>query len=198
MGLFLPFLEPAKSFELEAIRVKRHLGLGPYASVDPLDVLPDVPARIVPAAVFEAFSPADRDTLLNEFPSDWSAYCVGECPRTGEFVIVVNHTHHEHRTRVSIMEEIVHIVLKHPPSRLTTNSNGTWRRTHNEDIEDEAYAVGAACMIPYRQLFNSICHEARDVAGLAADLNVSEQYLNYRIKRAGLARVYQKKQRQQV
>lgn len=191
--LFLPFTVSGKITEKQAVKVKRYLGLGPYSSVDPAAVLPDVPAKLLPPDVFDCFEAEDRHILLDRGADDWSALCAGESPLTGEYLIVLNPRHHPHRQKASLMEEVVHLVLGHPPTRLVQEANGRWRRTHDGDVEDEAYCVGAACIIPYRSLFNQIQDGGITTAEIAAMFGVSKQYVQYRIKRAGLTAMFRKR-----
>lgn len=192
-GLFLPFTATGKATEEQAIRVKRYLGLGPYAPVDPTAVLPDVPAKLLPPDLFDCFEAEDRQIILNRQADYWSAFCVGESPLTGEHLIVVNPCHHPHRQKASLMEEVVHLILGHPPTRLTRDANGCWQRSHDGDVEDEAFCVGAACIIPYRWLFNQIKGGRITVAEIATVFGVSEKYVQYRIKRAGLTAMFKRR-----
>lgn len=188
MNLFLPFTPAGEKTELAAIEVKRRLGLGPYAAVDPFDVLAAVPARLVS---LDSFPPVVRRALTSH-GSAWSAIGYGKSPADGHDLILLNPLHHNHRRRASLMEELVHVVLDHPKVRLDFSGNGRWRRPFEKEVEDEAYNVGAACMIPYRELFNALKHEGLCLEGLAARYDVSTRYIHYRINRAGLHRVYAK------
>ena len=110
------------------------------------------------------------------------------------FEILVNPTHHVHRRRASLIEEIVHILRDHTKTVLSLDGVGTGDiiRSYDGAVEDEAYCVGAACLIPYPRLFHAVHHKGETVAAIAAAAQVSEEYVAYRIKRAGLSRVYAK------
>jgi hypothetical protein len=185
MALFLPFTEQGRATELVAIELKRGLDLAPYSPVDPYAVLPRVPARVLDTEVSQILPEEIRSCLFGRHSSDWSAVGIGRSPASGEELILVNHTHHEHRRRVSIMEEIIHILREHPRVPLSFTADGRWKRAYDADSEDEAYNVGAACILPYRPLFNRIKDGAM-LAELAAGADVSEEYVRFRIKRAGL------------
>ena len=186
---FLPFTPNGKATELTAIRVKQKLGLGAYAGVDPLRVLPRVPGRILEDSTIACFPTPMREAL---FSDEVSAIGYGKSPTTGEWLIFVNPTHAPTRQKVSLMEEIVHISLGHPKTELSLASDGSirWKRPYNKAVEDEAFCVGAACVIPYKALFFAIKRDRLNVADLAGKYGVSEECVRYRIKRAGLARVY--------
>ncbi len=93
------------------------------------------------------------------------------------------------------MEEIVHIMLDHPKVILIADARGRRTRTHHPNVEDEAFCVGAACIIPYPALFSAVNHSGESATTIASRYDVSLDYVTYRVKRAGLARVYAKRQR---
>lgn len=189
MDLFLPFTRAGKTTEQIAIKVKRHFGLGPYAGVDPWELLPSLPARLIG---LEYFPPDIRSILTGRGRSAWSAIGYGKSPVDGKELILLNSAHHEHRQRASLMEEVVHIVLDHPKVLLQFDGTGSWRRPFEKEIEDEAYNVGAACIIPYKPLFEAVKYEGLPATAIAERYVVSVGYVEFRIKRAGLYRVYQK------
>ncbi len=193
-GYFLPFTPNGKAIELVAIEMKKRLGLDAEASVDPYDVLDRVPARLVDVEELRIAAPAVAAQLFGSGRDEWSAVCFGAAPKTGVFDILVNPTHHVHRRRASLMEEIVHVLRKHPMTVLSLNgaTTGVSVRSYNPAIEDEAYCVGAACIIPYPHLFHAVHDNGANIAEIAAVTQVSVDYVAYRIKRAGLSRVYAK------
>lgn len=187
--LFLPFTPNGKSTELRAIEVKRLLGTGVYASVDPYLALARVPARLVGSRTLKQLPELVRQNLCSD---EVSAIGLGVLPATGEWLIYLNPTHAPTRQKVSLMEELVHIALRHPPTELTFDDSGSvrWKRPFNKAVEDEAFCVGAACIVPYRALFNAIKQEGLSIAELAMRFGVSEECAWYRVKRAGLTNVY--------
>jgi len=191
---FLPFTDSGKATELLAIEVKKRLGLGPYDAVDPYGVLTTVPARLIDPGVVIHNLPEAAAVLFKTRSSSWSAIGLGISPATGEALILLNPSHHSHRQRVSLMEEIVHIVCGHPQTELNLDGKGALStRTFNSAVEDEAYCVGAACIIPYRLLFEAVHYQHESAAAIAQRSGVSEDYVGYRIKRAGLSKVYAKR-----
>ena len=192
MALFLPFTPVGERTEKKAIEVKAALGFGPYASVDPFEVLPVVPACLLTATEIERLPGPIRDVLLGQQSGTWSAVGLGVSPATGEEIIILNPNHHEHRQRVSLMEEIVHIKLCHPRVSLQLGGDAVGGRSFCQAVEDEAFCVGAACLIPYQGLFNRIKAGKADPGELATEFNVSRDYVEYRIKRAGLFAMWKK------
>jgi Zn-dependent peptidase ImmA (M78 family) len=188
--MFLPFTPNGKATELAAIEIKKELQLGPYEPMDPYAILPRIPARLLGAEVFNAMSLEIRKAMLYDEADNWSGLGYGRSEITGEELILLNPTHHPHRQRASLAEEIVHIVGGHPKSRLNQLADGSWRRTVEEQVEDEAFNVGAACIVPYERLFKAIKNDGRSESEIAELYDVSVEYVRFRIKRAGLYNVY--------
>jgi Zn-dependent peptidase ImmA (M78 family) len=195
--LFLPFTPNGQATERLAIEVKERLGLGAYDAVDPDLALVSISARLVdPHLIIESCTEA-ASVLFGSARDEWSAVCFGKSPCDGREMILLNPTHHEHRKRATLMEEIVHIVLDHPRTELRVGNPGSTvaLRSYDEATEDEAYNVGAACLIPYRALFHAVKTVGETASRIAARHRVSEAYVDFRIRRSGLSRVYEKRQR---
>lgn len=196
-GRFLPFTPNGAATERQAIRVKARLGLGAGVAIDPYYVLRRVPARLVAPDEFARGAPAHvREVLFETHTDDWSAIGWGSSPVTREALVLVNPAHHPHRQRVSLMEEIVHVVLDHPKTEFTIDaaSGGMWVRAYNDGVEDEAYSVGAACILPWPELFAAVSDRGESTVAIAQRYGVSEAYARFRIQRSGLWRVYTKRQ----
>lgn len=192
-GRFLPFSPNAAATERQAIRVKARLGLNASTPVDPYAVLRRVPARLLSPHEFPA---SVREVLFERQTGDWSAVGFGCSPTTGEALLLVNPVHHPHRQRASLMEEIVHVVLDHPKTEITLGAGGggVWVRAYNGDVEDEAFSVGAACILPWPELFAAVSDRGESTATIAQRYSVSEAYARFRVQRAGLWAVYKARQ----
>lgn len=193
--LFLPFTEAGEATERIAIEVKEELGLGPHEAVDPYEVLKEVPARLVPREALRRVSAETLSVLTGKGSSSWSAAGLGRSPVDGAEMILLNPNDHEHRRRVSLMEEIIHFIRDHPRTPLVFDGDGAWDRPYDGEAEDEAYNVGAACILPYRSLFNRVNNRSESASSIARVFSVSREYVMYRIKRAGLYNTYRKRQR---
>lgn len=187
---FVPFTERGERIEKRAIALKSQFGLGPYEVVDPFDVLPEVPAKLVSREFFGTLPRQTRDVLLNTHSHEWSAIGLGSSPDEEAERILLNPTHHPRRQKVSLMEEIVHIMRDHPRVVLERNGDDRWTRSYDETVEQEAFAVGAACIIPYKPLFRAVNDRGESTAVIADRYGVSEEYVEYRIKLSGLYNVH--------
>ncbi len=99
-------------------------------------------------------------------------------------LIIVNDTHSRRRQRATVMEEICHLILGHPPS--TIHDHG---RTFNARIEEEAYAIGAATLLPYRALSEALFSQVRPES-IALRFDVSRQLVSYRCRVTGLGSIH--------
>lgn len=104
-------------------------------------------------------------------------------------MVILNPTHDLVRQKATLAEELAHVVMGHPPSSIDP---ATGFRTYNRDIEDEAYGVGGAMVLPYSQLF-PLAKRGVPTATIAVRYALSERFVNYRINRAGLRRMYRKR-----
>lgn len=191
-GLFLPFATKGKQIELRAIEVKSAYGYGPYDAVSPLDLADRMGVGIVDAvAFFDSLPERLRLALLEEHRRSWSA---GSITAGGALYVLSNPTHSEARSSPTLLEELVHDALGHPKSQLI-EQDGVVIRTCQHDVEDEAYCVATALLMPYRDLFNHLNAGLR-LADLPVPAPVSDQCRLFRVKRAGLWRLYSARQGQ--
>jgi IrrE N-terminal-like domain len=184
--LFLPFTPAGKKLELQAIRIKTGVKIGPYDAVEPADLARRLGAVLVDADWFSSLPTSLQRAVLVEHRSRWSA---GSITVAETLFIVANPEHAETRRSVTILEELVHHALGHPKSQLI-RANGAVMRTCQHDVEDEAYGVASALLMPYRDLFNHVS-AGLPLAALPTLAPVSDACRRYRVKRAGLWNTYQ-------
>jgi Zn-dependent peptidase ImmA (M78 family) len=83
------------------------------------------------------------------------------------------------------MEEISHVFLGHKASRLAIENRdkhgNVIARDYNSDVEEEAYATGAAALVPYGGL-KKFVEQGKTTAEIARHYNVSKALVEYRIK----------------
>jgi hypothetical protein len=186
MSLFLPFAPQARADEERAIELKRDFDYAPYEAVDPWEFAERLAIELVDGAWLLRQLPAGIGLhLVGPARGRWSA---GTIDVAGRSLTVMNPTHSPARQTASLVEELVHVVLGHPPSRLEPHGDLALR-TCAHDVEDEAYRIGAALVIPYRELFNWL-NAGRPLDEFATPAVVSREYLEFRVKRAGLWRLH--------
>lgn len=190
--MFLPFSVAAKAIEEKAIALKQRLDVGWFEAIDPEAVLARIPARLLLEADISDLEPRVAEQLFERHSDEWSAFAIP--PGEGRMaIIVLNSRHAATRRRASLMEEVVHLMFGHAPSTLLAGSaESRLPRTVDGAIEEEAFDVGAACLLPYRPLFFAV-RDSTPVAVIAAQFSVSEALVEFRIKRCALTRMYRKR-----
>jgi hypothetical protein len=89
------------------------------------------------------------------------------------------------------MEEVCHIFLGHLPNRVGAASLGSGFsfRDYDQADEEEAYAVGAAALVPYHILRTAI-NRRLGIREIAQWCGVSNRLVEYRLKVSKLWRSY--------
>ena len=185
---FVPFIGgEAERIERQAIAAKRCFGLADGASIEPRIVAADIGVCLVDShEKFDCLPAEIRAHILGPGAKHWSA---GTLEGPAGPLIIVNPTHAPTRVKVTIAEELAHLVIGHPPSEIDP---ATGMRTYNRSVEEEAFGVGGALVMPYGQLFR-MAKAGRSTREIATAFAVSDQMANYRINRAGLRRMYAKR-----
>ncbi len=140
-------------------------------------------------ASFEQIEPflteETKRELLNDSKDKWSGGASSQALPDGKKLIILNPTHGANRQNATLMEEISHVFLGHKPSRLaveTRNAQGKIiARDYQADIEEEAYSVGAAALVPFSALQKFI-REGKTSREISRHFNVSRELVEYRIK----------------
>jgi len=168
---FLPFIGgEAARLERCAIAAKRVFGLPDGAAIDPYVVAGslDIPI-ITEASQFDAIAEPARSEMLSS--REWSAGTL-EGPT---------------RLRVTLAEEISHLVMGHPPSTIMAGA-----RTYVGTVEAEAFSVGGALVMPYGRVFRMVKAGAT-IPDIAAAFAVSPAMARCRVNRTGLSRMHRKR-----
>lgn len=184
---FLPFVGgEAARLERNAIAAKRVFGLPDGAAVDPYVVAASLRVPVVnQTSQFEAIPEPTRSTMLSS--REWTA---GTLEGPAGPVVILNPHHAATRLRVTLAEEIAHLVMGHPPSTISTSTAGG--RTYNAVVEDEAFSVGGALVMPYGQLFRLVKSGA-SITRIADAFAVSTAMAQYRVNRTGLSRMHRRR-----
>jgi IrrE N-terminal-like domain len=183
---FLPFVGgEAARLERCAIAAKRVFGLPDGSAIDPHAVARSLRVPVVGEPTQFAVLPNDmRQAILAS--REWSA---GTLEGPHGPLIVLNPVHADTRLRVTLAEELSHLVMGHPPSEIDA---ATGTRTYNATMEQEAFSVGGALVMPYGQLFR-LAKFGRSLDEIAAAFSVSTSMARYRINRTGLSRMHRKR-----
>ncbi|MBK8811802.1 MAG: ImmA/IrrE family metallo-endopeptidase [Acidobacteria bacterium] len=183
----LPPTAKGRNYELKAIGLREFAGLRrDEQRLDPFDLAAYAKLLVVTYEQMAPFlSGETRDHLLTDGKDAWSGGACSQKLPDGRKLIVLNPTHGSNRQNATLMEEISHVFLGHQPSRLAikaVNKQGkTIARDYRPEIEEEAYGVGAAALVPYSALKRFI-RRGRTSREIARHFNVSRELVEYRIK----------------
>jgi hypothetical protein len=123
--------------------------------------------------------------LIGDGKNSWSGGACSQPLPDGRKLIVLNPTHGANRQNATLMEEISHVFLGHKPSKLavtTYNKEGKpIAREYQAEIEEEAYSVGAAALVPFSALRRMI-NKGKTSKEIARHFNVSRELVEYRMK----------------
>ena len=137
-----------------------------------------------------------RDQLLNVAKDRWSGGAASLPLPNGKKLVILNPTHATTRHKATLMEEISHVFLGHKPSRLAVETRdkqgNVLARDYNAEIEEEAYATGAAALVPYAGL-KKMVESGKTSAEIARHYNVSKPLVEYRIKISRLWDTYKER-----
>ena len=194
----MPPTQKGRHYEIRAIGLRDFAGLeNDEQTLNPFELAHY--AKLLVAS-FEQIEPLlSEDTkqhLLGTGKDKWSG---GACSQTlpdGRKLIVLNPTHGKNRQNATLMEEICHVFMGHTPSRLaiqTTNKDGkVIARDYRAEIEEEAYSIGAAALVPYTSLARMV-NLGKTSREIARHFNVSRELVEYRIKVSRLWEQYKRK-----
>lgn len=183
----LPPTQKGRSYEIRGIALRDFAGL--KSNKEPLD--PFALARYAKLEVikFEDIQDLLPEEVVNHLLGDakdkWSGGASGIPLPNGRKLIILNPTHSAVRHSATLMEEISHVFLGHQPSRLAIknyNKHGQEiARDYRPEIEEQAYSVGAAALVPYSALCDFI-REGKTSREIARHFNVSRELVEYRLK----------------
>lgn len=193
----LPPTRKGRHFEIRAIGLRDFAGLTrDDERLNPFELAQYAKLLVAPFEQIEPFlSEETKQQLLKDGRDAWSG---GACSQTlpdGSKLIILNPTHGENRQNATLMEEICHVFMGHKPSRLAIEKRGKngkiVARDYNHDIEEEAYSIGAAALVPYSSLKRFV-EQGKTSREIARHFNVSRELVDYRIKVSRLWETYKK------
>lgn len=173
--------------ERHSKQLREIAGIAVTERLDPLQLALHFGLKIIDVEQLTKLSPQDR-LVINELTArSWSG---GAQPMPdGSLLIILNPNQTPERRTVTLMEEIAHLYLAHPPSHLRSGANGLWERTYNKSIEDEAYWTAAAALLP-RQVIGKAVWERCLSTDISQKFGVSIELVEFRIKTLNLWRSY--------
>jgi Zn-dependent peptidase ImmA (M78 family) len=135
-----------------------------------------------------------RSYLLDGAGSHWSAGVHAAPLPDGTYLCILNPTHDLRRRRITLMEEISHVFLRHSPTTVRDVGGGLSSRDFLKSQEEEAYGVGAAAIMPWASFFHDL-NAGMSVEEIATKYGVSTALVVYRISITGATNLHRSRQR---
>lgn len=167
----------ARQCEIKAVRIRKYMKLSPYQQLDPQELATKLGMQIISLNELpESANLIVKQLLLNNVNS-WSGSSTGQLP-DGSIFIVLNPAQSKGRRNATLMEEICHVLLGHKKSQLFYSLYEG--RDYNQTIEDEAFSVGAAALLPFEALsFHLKSGTSEDQ--IARKFGVTKSLVRYRV-----------------
>jgi len=183
----LPPTQKGRSYEIHAIGLREFAGLHKDEQrLEPFELARYAKLLVASYEQIEPFlTPETKEHLTGAGKNSWSGGATSQALPDGRKIIILNPTHGKNRQNATLMEEICHVFLGHKPSRLAietkTKDGKVIARDYNAEIEEQAYSVGAAALVPYSALrrFIEIGKNSREIA---RHFDVSNQLVEFRMK----------------
>lgn len=194
----LPPTRKGREYEIRAIGLRDFAGLERDDDLlNPFDLARYAKLLVAEFAEIESLlTPETKEHLLGSGNNMWSGGACSQPLPDGRKLIILNPTHGKNRQNATLMEEICHVFLGHKPSRLAIenkNAKGeTIARDYHAEIEEQAYSVGAAALVPYSALRRMV-NQGKTSREIARHFEVSRDLIEYRIKVSRLWNLYKTK-----
>ncbi len=190
----LPPTQKGRHHEIRAQGLREFAGLRSDSErLDPFKLAQYAKLLVVSFELIESLSDEAKTHLLGDGKDSWSGGAASPVLPDGRKLIVLNPTHGKNRHNATLMEEVCHVFLGHKPSRLAIErrdkDGNIVARDYNAEIEEEAYATGAAALVPYRGL-KKLVEQGKTSAEIARHYAVSRALIEYRIKVSRLWDLY--------
>ncbi|MFN2492407.1 MAG: ImmA/IrrE family metallo-endopeptidase [Pyrinomonadaceae bacterium] len=189
----LPPGEKWQKFELQGLGFRDFARVGSSAPLDPFRLAKFANLLVVDFAQIKGLSEKTEEHLLGPASEKWSG---GACSRPlpdGRRIVLLNPNHGPMRTNATLMEEISHVFLGHQPNRLKIVAQDAHGRTTSRDYrkadEEEAYATGAAALVPFSALRKFVL-EGKTTVEIGKHFRVSRELVEYRLKVTRLWAIY--------
>jgi Zn-dependent peptidase ImmA (M78 family) len=169
----------ARRFEKSALRIRKFAGLSSFcARLEPYNLAARLGMRVIEMKDLPNVSDQTARTLLLDKSGEWSGASSGKLP-DGSVLIVLNTTQSYLRRKATLMEEVCHVLLGHQRNRLSSDLFGS--RDYNKKDEAEAYAVGAAALVPFAGLWHFL-EQGLQSLEIARHYDVTKSLVEYRMQ----------------
>jgi transcriptional regulator with XRE-family HTH domain len=124
--------------------------------------------------------------LSTEACDEWSAMSVPLDSAHERWAVLLNDCHTVERQRVTVLEEIWHILLGHKLTKIAKIAEA-YGRTYDKAEEHDAYYLASATLLPRTSVVQAVSRKQTSPQ-IAQQFGTSPELVDYRIKRLGLWR----------
>ena len=194
----MPPTNKGRNYEIRAMALRDFAGLKRDDELlDPFELARYAKLLVASFEQIEPFLTEEtRAHLLGNGKDKWSGGACSQTLHDGRKLIILNPTHGANRQNATLMEEISHVFLGHKPSKLavkTYNKEGNpIAREYQAEVEEEAYSVGAAALVPFSALRRMI-NRGKTSREIARHFKVSRELVEFRLKVTRLWETYKVK-----
>jgi transcriptional regulator with XRE-family HTH domain len=180
-----------EELEQTAQKFRADLGLARDEPLDSLRIEVDG-VRVVPVGKANCLQAEIVSRLGGNAGSEWSAMSVPLNPEHESWVVLLNDSHTIERQRVTLLEELWHILLGHKLTKIARVADA-YGRTYEKAEEHDAYYLASATLLPKSAVVDAV-RKNRSSEQIAKVFGTSSELVEYRIKRLGLWREHVGKQ----
>lgn len=174
-----------EELERAAERFRKDLGLRKDQSLDSLRL--DVEGvEIVRLRQTDCLDDITVSKLSTDSCDEWSAMSVPLDTDHERWVVLLNDCHTVERQRVTVLEEIWHILLGHKLTKIAKVADA-YGRTYDKMEEHDAYYLASATLLPRSAIAQAVSRKQTSEQ-IARQFGTSPELVDYRIKRLGLWR----------
>lgn len=191
--LDLPPGEKWRRFELNGQGFRDFARVAPDEPLNPFKLARFANLLVLNLDQIKGLSDKTREHLLGSGSDEWSGGAASLPLPDGRRIVILNPNHGPARTNATLMEEISHVFLGHTPTRLTVATKDHRGRALCRDYrkadEEEAYASGAAALVPFQSLRRFVLN-GNTAVQMAKHFRVSRELVEYRMKVTRLWKTY--------
>jgi transcriptional regulator with XRE-family HTH domain len=180
-----PVPHSKEDLETMAERFRKDLGLAEDQALDSL-LLDVEDVEIVLLTQTTCLDASTVRHLSTVACTEWSAMSVPLDESQNRWAVLLNDCHTKERQRVTLLEEIWHILQGHKLTKIAKIA-GVYGRTFDTAEEHDAYYLASATLLPRFQMTEAIAKRMSS-EDIARRFGTSPDLVDYRLKRLGLWR----------
>lgn len=180
-----------EELEQTAERFRVDLGLSRDEPLDSLRLEVEG-VRVIPVGKANCLDGRTVNLLRGSAGGEWSAMSVPLDPDNENWAVLLNDSHTVERQRVTVLEEIWHILIGHKLTKIARIAEA-YGRTYDKTEEHDAYYLASATLLPKASMIDAVSKNYSS-EHIARVFGTSSELVDYRIKRLGLWREHVGKQ----